>query len=71
MRTRANKIREYLYLLQDWGFLDKVKVNKYWFSVVPTVPQKMAWLVGPSNVGLNDQVIGPDHDLNNTEVIDV
>ena len=68
MRTRANKIREYLYELENWGFIDKVRWNPYWFSITPRMPVGMAWSIGGSAyvsyVSDNDQTL-------ETETIDV
>jgi len=46
MRTRANKIKEYLEVLVEWGFISNLEWNQHWLTVTMVTPVNMAYIVG-------------------------
>lgn len=46
MRTRANRIQEYLYELEDMGLIDTMRWNPHWCTVYLRCPENMAVIRG-------------------------
>ena len=60
-RTRPPRIREQLYILENWGVLTSVQWNQYYVTIQVTVPVNMGFLMSePESVPEVDFTLYPD-----------
>lgn len=51
MRIRAGRLREYTYLLEDWGVVASVRWNPYWVTITLLAPEGAEYRIGETYDG--------------------